>query len=332
MSPFSTLLFTPLLAIPDSALYVVQIVFNILMLSIVAIVILNQKVNSIPTILKLPTMIILIIVGTAYAPVQNTLLTGQVNIFLLTLIILDTLYLRSKYPKYQGFLVGVVAGIKIVPMIFIVYYLLTRQYRAALNSVVALVGTIAVGFLISFQNSISYWLELGFIRNSETLKDYIGNSFNQSINGFILRTDVIPDDAKTLLWLLLAGFIGLVVLITATYVYRQGKILDSVLLVGFASLLCSPLSWIHHGVWVFPFMVMLFSYSFKEPKYFAYWVLGSIFMIKQFLIFIEPNIIFSALNGSLLAENWWIIVYLSSIVYIASKNLNSRMRIKSTTV
>lgn len=322
MSPFAASLFIPMIIVPDGWLYPVQIIANLSMLMLVMLILLRKRLSSLSPAILASIMLGMLIISASYSPVQNTLLTGQVNIFILTLIILDTIYLREKHPNLQGFLTGVAAGIKIVPLIFIVYYFLTKQYKAAQNALIGFASTIAIGFIIATESSLYYWGRFGFIRNASSLEYYITNSFNQSINGLILRSEMIPSELKQLLWFIISSIVGIVVLAFSVSVYRNGKVLESVIMVGFASLLCSPLSWIHHGVWVVPAMILLLIYSQNSQKYFFYWIFGSILLIKQFIGPFEPNIMFSFTKNYWFNTNWWVIVYIIFIVFIIIKNIN----------
>ena len=82
-------------------------------------------------------------------PVLRTIYLGQVNLVLMALIIWDLCQpdLRrsgaSRWWKGAG--VGVAAGIKLVPLIFIPYLLLTRRFRAAAVACAVFAATVAAG-------------------------------------------------------------------------------------------------------------------------------------------------------------------------------------------
>ena len=83
-------------------------------------------------------------------PVIRTLYLGQVNLVLMALIIWDLSQpdtRRSGASRWwKGAGVGVAAGIKLVPLIFIPYLLLTRRFRAAAVACAAFAATVAAGF------------------------------------------------------------------------------------------------------------------------------------------------------------------------------------------
>ena len=60
---------------------------------------------------------------------QRTLFLGQIELVLMALVAWDLLQPDRRWWKGVG--VGVAAGIKLVPLIFIPYLLLTRRFRQA---------------------------------------------------------------------------------------------------------------------------------------------------------------------------------------------------------
>jgi len=69
-------------------------------------------------------------------PVRSELHFGQIDLLLAAAILCD-LALPST-ARYKGALIGIAAGIKLTPAIFIVYLLITRRYRAAATAAATL--------------------------------------------------------------------------------------------------------------------------------------------------------------------------------------------------
>jgi hypothetical protein len=90
----------------------------------------------------------LLIAGAVFwtEPVQRTLYLGQIELVLMALILWDML--RPGQPRWQGIGVGIAAGIKLVPLIFIPYLLLTRRFRQAAVAAGTFAGTMVLGFLV----------------------------------------------------------------------------------------------------------------------------------------------------------------------------------------
>jgi alpha-1,2-mannosyltransferase len=66
----------------------------------------------------------------------ENLLLGQVHILLMYLIVLAWKYQRTRMEWTTGFLVGAAAVLKLLPAVFGLYFLLTRQYRALASMLV----------------------------------------------------------------------------------------------------------------------------------------------------------------------------------------------------
>src|SRR5262249_9922505 len=94
----------------------------------------------------------------ATEPVQQTLALGQVNLLLMLLIVADLLAVpegRSRW--WQGLGIGIAAGVKLTPLIFIPYLLLIRRYRQAATAAVAFAATAGLGYAILPADSGTYW-------------------------------------------------------------------------------------------------------------------------------------------------------------------------------
>ncbi|MFC7754858.1 glycosyltransferase 87 family protein [Tsukamurella soli] len=122
----------------------------------------------------------IVLVASCLEPVRTTLWYGQINIFLMLLLLWDLG--RPPGARWKGFSVGITAGIKLTPIFFLAYLLVTRQWRAARNAVVALVVTIAVGFAAIPADSWQYWSGTFIDANRVGQPDAVSN---QSINGLI---------------------------------------------------------------------------------------------------------------------------------------------------
>src|ERR1700744_1816396 len=83
-------------------------------------------------------------VGLWLEPGGMTLFYGQVNLVLLALVVGD-LALPDRI-KFKGIGIGLAAGIKLTPLIFIPYLLVSRRAKAAAVSALTFAVTIGLGF------------------------------------------------------------------------------------------------------------------------------------------------------------------------------------------
>src|SRR5580700_6176780 len=140
-------------------------------------------------------------------PVFRTMYLGQVNLLLMALVIGDVAQPDGRRLKGVG--VGIAAGIKLIPLVFIPYLLLTRRFRAAALAAGTFAATVVLGFLVVPGDSTDWWLRGLFFNGSRT--GFVGWGGNQSLRAILTRFAGSIHGA-TAAWLaaaLLAAVIGL---------------------------------------------------------------------------------------------------------------------------
>ncbi len=119
-------------------------------------------------------------VGLWLEPVAMTLFFGQINLLLLALVVGDLAL--PDHIKGKGIGIGLAAGIKLTPLIFIPYLLFTRRVKAAALSGLTFAVTVGFGFALLPHASVVYWG--GQITRPGSKPFHLDN---QSLNGVILR-------------------------------------------------------------------------------------------------------------------------------------------------
>jgi len=192
----------------------------------------------------------------ALEPVQRILSLGQIDLVLVALIIWDMCQPDRRW--WQGMGVGVAAGIKLVPLIFVPYLLLTRRFRQAAVASATFAATVLTGFIVLPADSDRYWLGGLFADGSRA--GFAGFGGNQSLRGVITRLAGSVAGGQPA-WLAAAAVTLVTGLICAAVIDRAGHHLLGVLGCALTGLLVSPVSWDHHWVWAVPAVVALFSYG-----------------------------------------------------------------------
>lgn len=182
---------------------------------------------------------------------------GQVGVFLMCLVLLDLLTDRTG--RWRGALVGLTAAIKLTPLLFVPAFLVTRRWREAAMSAGAFVGLAALVWIVAPQSSHQFWTDS--IHQSDRLGSNTDPA-NQSIRGALLRSS-IHGRAETVVWLLLCALVLAVGYVVVVRAHRDRDELLFLTVVGLLSCLISPVSWIHHYVWVYPLMAWLL----RERRY-----------------------------------------------------------------
>jgi alpha-1,2-mannosyltransferase len=88
-------------------------------------------------------------------PARAALGYGQVDILLAATVLYDLTLPGTS--RWKGAAIGLAAGIKLTPAIFVAYLLLTRRYRAAATAAAVFAATVAAGFAAIPASSAWYW-------------------------------------------------------------------------------------------------------------------------------------------------------------------------------
>ncbi|HEY0938248.1 MAG TPA: glycosyltransferase 87 family protein, partial [Trebonia sp.] len=187
-------------------------------------------------------------------PVQRALFLGQVELVLMALVTWDLCQPDGR--RWKGAATGLAAGIKLVPLLFIVYLLLTGRFRQAAVAAAAFAATVAAGFAALPSASATWWLRGDFLRAGRT--GFVGGQPNQSLRGLLTRLAGSVAGAGRP-WLVLALLAALAGLAAAAVLYRGGHPLAGLLACALTALLVSPISWDHHWVWLAPGLALAVS-------------------------------------------------------------------------
>jgi alpha-1,2-mannosyltransferase len=239
---FAALLFVPFSLVPTVVAHVA-----VLIVSLVALwVILELTVRARGVEGTLRWSVPLAVVAVAAHPVIQTLQFGQINLVIVAMVLADVLPVHRG--RWRGVLVGIAAGIKLVPGVFIVYFLVTGQRRAAVVSGLTAAATVGLGFAVAPSSSWEYWTKYAFDADRVGGIAYV---MNQSILGIAARLLRDPHPPHTLT-LGLSVLVMVAAILIARRLHQLGDRLAAVGTVAAGSLLASPISWSHHWVWFIP--------------------------------------------------------------------------------
>jgi alpha-1,2-mannosyltransferase len=193
-------------------------------------------------------------------PARETLSYGQINLILCAVIMYDVL--DGKHPL-RGIWIGLAAGIKLTPLVFFGLLLVTRQWRALAHAAGAFVVTVLIGFAVAPRTAAAYW--------TSTLTDTrriggLAYSGNQSWNGFLTRLSGDLSGGGRV-WLLVVLVTVLGGLWLTQDLWLRGEQLASLAVCALIGLLCSPVSWSHHWVWLIPLGIALLSSTELGRRY-----------------------------------------------------------------
>ncbi|RRR42030.1 DUF2029 domain-containing protein [Mycolicibacter terrae] len=178
---------------------------------------------------------------------------GQVNAVLMTLVLADCVPRRTAWPR--GALLGVAVALKLTPAVFLLYFLLRRDGRAAVTTVASFLAATLVGFALAWSDSWQYWTHT--VRNTDRIGGATLNT-NQNLAGALARLP-LGEHQRSVLWL-----VGCLLVLALT-VWAARRVLNwgaagaptcALVCVALFGLVVSPVSWSHHWVWMLPTVVV----------------------------------------------------------------------------
>ncbi|MUM18640.1 DUF2029 domain-containing protein [Mycobacterium sp. CBMA271] len=268
-TPFAALVFTPLAFITDfTAQVLALIVFPALLIYSVWRMLTWLGVSAKAGMWGLLALLVGLV--SWLEPVRLSIQLGQINLLILALVVTDML--APKRWKLAGIGIGIVAGIKLTPMIFIVFLFVVGRIRAAVVATATLIATIGLGFVFLPSASHYYWVERAFEKISRITRDPTAST---SLSGLFLRLDLSAGTATVLSALVLVASLAI-----AAMAYRRGQLLLAISIVGMASAAASPFSWSHHWVWFVPLVVHLAYRGYvlgKRASAATMWVFSVVF-------------------------------------------------------
>lgn len=200
-------------------------------------------------------------------PIRHTLGYGQVNLFLMALVLLDLFggerLLGRRRLLPQGTLTGVATAIKLTPAIFAVYLFCVGKVRTALTIFGSFVVCSIVGFAVMPSQSKIFWTKL--LQGDSGINVGLKFVTNQSVVGNYVRWTKVDVDKIPAGGLAIAALVGVIGLVAAILWHRAGETDFAVVLTALTGLLASPISWSHHFVWVLPLLVIALREGTKLP-------------------------------------------------------------------
>jgi alpha-1,2-mannosyltransferase len=259
--PFAALAMLPMTLIHWNG----AIAFTLLLNAAAAVVILRLTAGPVVRAQGWTPWYALALTGCAFAllePVRDTVSFGQVNLLLLALVLVDLrLPADGRASRYAGIGIGLAAAIKLTPAVFIGHLLLTGRPRAAATATAVALGATGLAAWIAPDTSRVYWTQALWDTDRVGSLAYVSN---QSWQGLLARF-VEPYEPSRGIWAA-----GVLVLLTLWFVRVRrataaGDHAAAVALTGILACLISPVTWVHHLVWLVPALAVLAGAALDTP-------------------------------------------------------------------
>jgi alpha-1,2-mannosyltransferase len=242
--PFAALLFVPLTVLP---LPVLKFLWTVVGVALVVVVV-RRSAATVGRELTPAVTTLLVAVLLVLDPIRTTFYLGQINVVLLAVVLADLTGRPER--RLRGVGVGVAAALKLTPLLFVVYLLLTGRRRAAATAVATFAAAVGFGFLLDPADSAVYWLD-GTFAAADRISPVAATS-NHSLAGLLARAG-----APGWVGLAAAGALAVAGLVVAVRAHRRGQELLALTLCGLIAAAAAPFAWSHHFVWFGPLVVLL---------------------------------------------------------------------------
>lgn len=254
--PFSALLFAPLAIVPAGVAKIIMVALNVVasavLLGLVVVAVQNRwdRLRNWPSLtapISVRTGIVMFVSAVVFllsVPVLSNFSFGQVNIVLAALVALDLLLPSVRWPR--GLLVGFAVAIKLTPAVFMGYFFVTRQWRALAVSMATTAAVVGISWLIIPSDTVRYFTSTLF---DATRIGGLAYSSNQSMRGVMERIPAM-DAVHGVVWVVATALVLLLGIVAIKVNCQAGDTVAAVLSAGYIGLLCSPVSWGHHWVWL----------------------------------------------------------------------------------
>ena len=176
--PFAAVVFVPLTVLP---LPVLKLAWTAAGVALVVFVVRRSAaligMRADPAVVALLVAVLL-----ALDPIRTTFYLGQINVVLLAVVLADV---TGRPGRWRGVGIGLAAAVKLTPLVFVVYLMLTGRMRAAVTALATFAAAVGVGFLVAPADSVTYWLE-GTFAAADRISP-VASTANHSLAGLLAR-------------------------------------------------------------------------------------------------------------------------------------------------
>jgi alpha-1,2-mannosyltransferase len=256
--PFAAVTMLPMAALPWSATILISLTASVLA-GVVLLYWLVDPVARREGWTRWYALGIAICFAAAFEPLRETILFGQVNLLLVFVVALDLLFFVAPGRRFGGIGIGLATAVKLTPGVFILYLLVTRRWRAAIMASATAAAATVFAAVVAPDASRIFWTDAFWNTDRVGSLAFISN---QSLEGAVARLH--PDHPSTLLWVVTVLAVGVVWFRRVRACAVAGDEWAGFALTGVFGCLLSPVTWIHHLVWVGPALILVLDRGLRS--------------------------------------------------------------------
>lgn len=248
--PFAALLFVPIGALSATGAYVLWTIVTLVLLTVLVGLSFGPLLRRVARGRRPLALGAVTAVAVLTIPVAEHLSLGQVGVGLTLACLVDVTGRLPRLPR--GVLVGLATAVKLTPGLFLVHYATTRQWRTLATALGTTLAAWTVAWIVLPTDSATYFLR-GLVTDPSRAGSVLEVA-NQSLWG---TTHRLLGAGATPVWLAACLVVGAVGLFRAREAQLAGDLTAAAVLVGLTSVLLSPVSWMHAGMWLVPALGLL---------------------------------------------------------------------------
>ena len=191
-------------------------------------------------------------------PISSAIGFGQIDLLVAALVLTDLARGNGSRSSTGGVALGLAATLKLTPLIFIPYLIVTGRARMAVRALAIFALSIFLSFVLLSRDAVAYWFgAIADIGRVTGHRPFAGRGpANQSLRGALLR--VAPTLAhRTEIWLLACVIVAGLGLLLAVRASRRGEQALGFVLTAVTGLLICPVSWTHQWTIAVPGVLLL---------------------------------------------------------------------------
>jgi alpha-1,2-mannosyltransferase len=196
----------------------------------------------------------------AFEPMRETVNFGQVNALLLAVVAGDLLLLVRRGSRWGGVGIGLATAVKLTPGIFLLYLVVTGRWRAAATAAGTAAGVTVLAGALAPNASREFWTQAVWNTDRVGSLSFISN---QSLQGVVARLEL--GRLSTPVWLVLVVAVLVVWAVRCRRAVATGAEATGLALTGVVGCLVSPVTWVHHLVWLLPALILLVDAGLAAP-------------------------------------------------------------------
>lgn len=231
------------------------------------------------------------------APVFWTFALGQVGLVLSAACLIG---LRRGEAGYRdgAVLIGLASAIKLTPAVFVLLLVAARRWRAAALAALTVAAAFAITAVLLPRDTRA-WSAV-FLDPDRV--GPVDSPINLAWAGLAART-FDPSPGATALWLGLALATIAVAVVRGGRLLRAGQVTASATVVGLASVLASPIGWLHHAVWVVPALGVLVGTGRSGRRWLSALAVGAVVSLPGMRRLVPPG------TSDILGAPDWLLVH-----------------------